>query len=88
MKLIINIPEVFEVDFNRDKFKDSLQRLIEDAHYLAGNYEIETAEMLIKAFEKSTTLQNWLDSFNTNSATKCFEAVNILKERLEDEDSD
>ena len=30
-------------------------------------------------------IKHWLSSFNTDSATKCFEAVNILKERLEDE---
>ena len=28
-------------------------------------------------------VQQWLSSFDTSSATKCFEAVNILKERLE-----
>ena len=27
-------------------------------------------------------LKEWLSSFDTNSAAKCFEAVNILKERL------
>ena len=26
---------------------------------------------------------DWLNSFDTSSATKCFEAVNLLKERLE-----
>jgi hypothetical protein len=31
-------------------------------------------------------LERWLNSFDTNSATKCFEAVNLLKQRLEDED--
>lgn len=28
-------------------------------------------------------LTEWLNSFDTNSATKCFEAVNILKQKLE-----
>lgn len=28
-------------------------------------------------------LKAWLSSFDTESATKCFEAVNLLKERLE-----
>lgn len=27
-------------------------------------------------------LEEWLDSFDTDSASKCFEAVNILKEEL------
>ena len=30
-------------------------------------------------------LREWLSSFDTNSATECFTAVNLLKERLEDE---
>ena len=29
---------------------------------------------------------DWLNSFDTTSATKCFEAVNLLKQRLEGED--
>lgn len=31
-------------------------------------------------------VQLWLSSFDTNSATKCFEAVNLLKQRLEGEE--
>ena len=31
-------------------------------------------------------LEKWLNSFDTSSATKCFEAVNLLKQRLENED--
>ena len=31
-------------------------------------------------------LREWLYSFDTDSATKCFEAVNLLKQRLEGED--
>ena len=33
------------------------------------------------------TRREWLNSFDTSSATKCFEAVNILKERVEHEES-
>lgn len=29
-------------------------------------------------------LKAWLSSFDSSSATKCFTAVNLLKERLED----
>lgn len=29
-------------------------------------------------------LRTWLSSFDSNSATECFTAVNVLKERLED----
>jgi hypothetical protein len=32
--------------------------------------------------EVSNGVQKWLSSFDSSSATKCFEAVNILKERL------
>lgn len=83
VKLIIDIPEAFEGHFNQDRFKDSLERLLEDAHSLAGNYEIETAEMLIKAFESSKTISEWLSLFNTESAPKCFEAVQKLKMEVE-----
>lgn len=31
-------------------------------------------------------IEEWLSSFDTASATKCFTAVNILKQRLEGED--
>ena len=31
-------------------------------------------------------IQKWLSSFDTASATECFTAVNILKQRLEGED--
>ena len=31
-------------------------------------------------------IEEWLSSFDAASATKCFEAVNILKKRLEDKD--
>lgn len=31
-------------------------------------------------------LREWLSSFDTSSATKCFEAVNLLKQRLEGEE--
>ena len=33
------------------------------------------------------TRREWLNSFDTSSATKCFRAVNQLKERLEHEES-
>lgn len=38
-------------------------------------------KMVELAVEESR--REWLNSFDTSSATKCFEAVNILKERLE-----
>lgn len=38
-------------------------------------------KMVELAVEESR--KKWLNSFDTSSATKCFEAVNVLKERLE-----
>lgn len=53
MKITINIPKEFEEHFNSDRFKDSLLRLCCDANCLAGNYERETAIMLINALENA-----------------------------------
>lgn len=33
--------------------------------------------------DKWMGLTEWLNSFDTNSATECFTAVNLLKQRLE-----
>lgn len=52
MKLQLEIPKVFENDFENDRFEDSLHRLSADAHLIAGNYEQELAVMLIKAFKE------------------------------------
>lgn len=53
MKITIDIPKRFEEHFNSDHFKDSLLRLCFDANCLAGDYERETAIMLIHAFENA-----------------------------------
>lgn len=55
MKIAIDIPKEFERHFNNDRFKDSIERLKGDAgtFCLAGKYEIELCEMLIKAFENA-----------------------------------
>ena len=75
MKLVIEIPEEFEVHFDTDKFENSLERLREDAHLLAGNYEKELADMLIKAFKNSKIF--------TKSATDVDEIINeINKEQI------
>ena len=42
-------------------------------------------KMVELAVEESR--REWLNSFDTNSATKCFEAVNLLKERVEHEET-
>lgn len=50
MKIAIEIPKEYEIDFKADKFKDFFSRVIEDMNCLCGNYEKEIAEMLIEAF--------------------------------------
>lgn len=56
MRLLINIPKEFEQNFQADGFEDSLRRLSADAHLLAGNYEQETAVMLIEAFASAVSV--------------------------------
>lgn len=51
MKIEIEIPKEFQEHFKHDRFEDTLHRLNADAHLIAGNYEQETAIMLIKAFK-------------------------------------
>ena len=41
---------------------------------------------VLNAIKIGTPLTEWLNSFDTSSATKCFEAVNLLKQRLEGEE--
>lgn len=53
MRIEIEIPKEFEEDFKHDRFEECLTRLNADAHMTAGNYEKETAIMLIKAFKNS-----------------------------------
>lgn len=53
MKIMIDIPKAFEVDYNTDRFADFFQRCLADMRTCCGNYEQETAEMMIRAFEKS-----------------------------------
>lgn len=57
MRIEIEIPEKFEVDYNTDKFKDFFERIFYDIGkgVLCGNYEKEIAEMFIKAFDESKT---------------------------------
>lgn len=56
MRIEIEIPKEFEFDYKSDKFKDFFSRVLCDITHgkcLCGNYEIETADMFIKAFEES-----------------------------------
>jgi hypothetical protein len=53
MRIEIEIAKEFEKEFNKDRFEESLSRLLHDSHLLAGKYERETAEMLIEAFKNA-----------------------------------
>lgn len=56
MRIEIEIPKEFETDYNGDKFKEFFSRVlcdIEKGKCLCGNYEKETAEMFLKAFDES-----------------------------------
>lgn len=56
MRIEIEIPKEFECDYNVDKFKDFFGRIIAEIIYsdvCCGNYELETAQMLKKAFVES-----------------------------------
>lgn len=54
MRITFELPKEFEQDWNTDRFEDCFNRLITDAHCLAGNYEKEVCEMLIKAFKNAS----------------------------------
>ena len=55
MRIIIDIPKEFEDDYKGDMFKDFFSRVLCDIQdgTLCGNYEKETAEMFLKAFNES-----------------------------------
>lgn len=97
MKLIIDIPTEFETDYNGDKFKDFFSRVlcdIEKGKCLCGSYEIETAEMFLKAFDESVTMANIVekleeektmayDKWDGGSSYKAYQqAINIVKQEI------
>lgn len=53
MKILIDIPKEFEVDYNTDRFAEFFQRCLADMGRCCGNYEHETVEMMEKAFAES-----------------------------------
>ena len=72
------------------------EQALEDLPSVTPKYtdeEIDKAQAVEQAYvDKMVELaveesrQKWLESFDTSSATKCFEAVNLLKQRLEGEE--
>ena len=53
MKVLIDIPEEFEVDYHTDRFRDFFDRAVADMDVMCGTYERETVDALAKAFEES-----------------------------------
>ena len=57
MKLIIEIPKEFEEQFNNDRFKDSLERILVEIvssdNIMSGLYELELIQMLRNAMTKA-----------------------------------
>ena len=53
MKVLIDIPEEFQVDYHTDRFRDFFERAVADMDVMCGTYERETADVLAKAFEES-----------------------------------
>ena len=53
MKVLIDIPEEFELDYRTDRFRDFFERVTADMDVMCGRYERETAEVLSKAFQQS-----------------------------------
>lgn len=80
MKIVIEIPEEFERDYKTDKFKDFFSRVQCDIENgtLCSNYEKETAEMFLKAFDESVPMDNIvekLEGLKKDSSQGC-EKVN------------
>lgn len=57
MKITIEIPKEYEIDFKVDKLKDFFSRVIADMNCLCGNYEREIAQMLIEAFSNGKIIK-------------------------------
>ena len=61
-RIVINIPKEFEGDWNTTRFADCIHRVMCDLRdypnhdKMSGNYEMETLEMLLNAFENGKQL--------------------------------
>ena len=81
MKLIIDIPKEFETDYKGDKFKDFFSRVLCDIDkgVLCGNYEKETAEMFLKAFDESVPMSNIVEKLE-EEYVDCQKNMNLVKD--------
>lgn len=53
MKVLLDIPEEFEMDYRTDRFREFFERAKAGTNIMMGTYERETADVLAKAFEES-----------------------------------
>lgn len=85
-KVICNIGLQFKI-WSRDKTRTSTYiQLLEIAEQLddSGKWFIEILCDYMKGkAEMQTSFEDWLNSFNTDSATECFTAVQELKKQIE-----
>lgn len=81
MKITIDIPDEFINDYITDKFKDFFSRVAADIDNdgLCGNYEKETAEMFLKAFEESGRKTN-ADMIRNMSDVELAEFLDVIEE--------
>lgn len=56
-----------------------LEKVIENTRMVGGN---EGTEQIVEWLKELKTYKEWLSSFNTDSATECFTAVQQLKEKM------
>ena len=100
MKLIINIPKEFETDYEVNRFQDFFTRVlysiekVDGLYGLCGNYEKETAEMFLKAFNESVPMANIVekleeektmayDKWDGGSSYKAYsKAINIVQQEI------
>ena len=71
MELIIDIP---------DKMYQEIKKI--DCLISGRRNGKNMLYVLLNSIKNGTPLTEWLNSFDTSSATKCFEAVNILKMKI------
>lgn len=69
MRIIIDIPEEFESYYKGDMFKDFFSRVLCDIQdgTMCGNYEKETAEMFLKAFDESIPMDKIVEQLKSLS---------------------
>lgn len=90
MRIIIDIPEQFESDYKGDMFKDFFSRVMCDIQdgTLCGNYEKETVEMLMEAFDESIPMDRIVEELEEDKTCRCrlegyipkWKAIEIVKE--------